>query len=73
MPDDRTNLPAPDNEADLRLRAGPVAFRLCVSISDRGLIAIAGLVTGVLLSTSLIVWTATTPVRRHPLLTRFGR
>lgn len=63
----------PPNTAAVALRAGPVRVRARASLSEKGIIAIGGLVSSILLSTSVLVWVATTPVRRRPLATRLGR
>lgn len=47
------------HEASLRLRLGPVKLRSRVSITSGGLMAVAGLVSGILLSTAVVVLVAT--------------
>jgi len=56
--------------ATIELAGGPVSFRAELRVTPKGLLAIGGLVTGVLLSTAAVVWTATSVARRHPLATR---
>lgn len=47
------------HEASLRLRLGPVKLRSRVSITSGGLLAVAGLVSSILLSTAAVVMVAT--------------
>lgn len=61
------------NTAVLVARAGPLRVTAKVKVSELGILAIGGLVSGILLSTSALVWVATTPARRHPVATRLGR
>lgn len=53
--------------------AGPVSLKLEVRVTPAGLLAIGGLVSGILLSTAVLVWTATAVPRRHPIAARLGR
>jgi hypothetical protein len=53
--------------ARLRLRAGPMSLGLTVRMTPAGLLALGGLVSGILLSTTALVWAATATPRRHPL------
>ncbi|MBI1684073.1 hypothetical protein [Caulobacter hibisci] len=59
-----------DQTATLEFKGGPVGFRAEVRLTPKGILAIGGLVTGVLLSTAVLVWTATSVARRPPLATR---
>jgi hypothetical protein len=61
------------NRAVLRLKAGKVSAVLKVEVTTGGLVAIGGLVSGILLSTAGIVWVATVVARGHPLLTALRR
>lgn len=63
----------PLNTAVVVARAGPVRVSAKVRVSELGILAIGGLVSGILLSTSALVWVATTPARRHPVATGLGR
>ncbi|MFN4040283.1 MAG: hypothetical protein ACK4I0_01315 [Brevundimonas sp.] len=63
---------AAPNTAEFHLKAGPVRLRARVAVTAEGLIAVGGLVSGVLLSTAALVWVSTAPVRRHPVSTRLG-
>jgi hypothetical protein len=56
--------------AMIELTGGPVTLRAEVRVTPKGLLAVAALVSGVLLSTAVLVWTATSVARRHPLATR---
>jgi len=56
--------------AVVEFKAGPVSLRLDIRLSPAGILAIGGLVTGVLMSTAAVVWTATGVARRHPLASR---
>jgi hypothetical protein len=47
------------NTASVELEAGPVSLGAKVSISTKGLLAIGGMVTGILLSSAVIVLVAT--------------
>lgn len=51
--------------ANLRIRVGNASVDGAVSISTRGLLAVGGLVSGILLSTAVIVLVATRKVPRH--------
>jgi len=55
------------NTAAVSLRAGRARFVARVSVTPAGLFAIGGLVSGILLSTSVLVWSATNVARRRPL------
>jgi hypothetical protein len=54
----------------IELTGGPVTLRAEVRVTPKGLLAVGALVSGVLLSTAVLVWTATSVARRHPLATR---
>jgi len=59
---------APDqNSAVLSLRAGKVRLGVRVKVTPRGLVAIGGLVSSILLSTAAVVWVSTSVARRHPV------
>jgi hypothetical protein len=67
---------APPNapqHARLDLQAGPVSLAMEVRVTPGGLLAIGGLVSGILLSTAVLVWSATAAPRRHPLAWNLGR
>jgi hypothetical protein len=55
--------------AVIQLWGGAVEFRVEVRLTPAGIVAIGCLVTGVLLSTAILVWTATVPAR-HPFASR---
>jgi hypothetical protein len=63
----------PSNTVSIKLRAGRARLSATASFSPAGLLAVGGLVSGILLSTAVLVWASTTPVRRHPLLTSLAR
>lgn len=71
----QTNAPRPmtGNRASVVLRAGPVRLSAKVRLSTPGLLSVGGLVSGILLSTTALVWVATGPVRRHPVASRLAR
>lgn len=73
MPEPDASQPVPLNTASFVVRARPLRLSVKVKISSGGLIAIAGLVSSCLLSTTALVWVATTPVRRRPIATRLSR
>ncbi|ESQ80571.1 hypothetical protein AEYBE204_04695 [Asticcacaulis sp. YBE204] len=50
-----TDQPANIQSAYLALRAGPAATRMSVRVTPEGIWAIAGLVSGILLSTAVLV------------------
>jgi hypothetical protein len=60
-------------KARLKLNAGPASLTLHVRVTPTGLLAIGGLVSGILLSTAVLVWSATSVPRRHPIASRLGR
>ncbi|MDO8902087.1 MAG: hypothetical protein Q7V15_12105 [Phenylobacterium sp.] len=57
------------NTAAVSLRVRDTRFVAKVKVTPAGLLAIGGLVSGILLSTSVLVWTATNVARRRPLTT----
>lgn len=73
MENQDANASAAPNTAEIHLNAGPVRLRARVGGMAEGLIAVGALVSGVLLSTAVLVSVATAPVRRHPVTTRRGR
>ncbi|ATD66662.1 hypothetical protein CNR27_03690 [Luteimonas chenhongjianii] len=56
---------SPVHTASLRIRVGNASVDGAVSISTRGLLAVGGLVSGILLSSAVIVLVATRKVPRH--------
>jgi hypothetical protein len=56
--------------AKLEIAAGPLRLKMKLAVTPAGLLAIGGLVSGILLSTAVLVWTATSVPRRHPLAGR---
>lgn len=67
MTDANSNLQPATNSAVLTLRVGKARFASKVRISNGGLLAVGALVSGVLLSTAVLVWAATGVPRKHPL------
>ena len=59
--------------AKSEISGGPVRMRLDLRLTTSGLLAIGALVTGILLATSGLVWSATSVARRHPVVTRLRR
>lgn len=55
------------NTAAASFRLGEARFTAKVKVTPAGLLAIGALVSGILLSTSVLVWTATSVARRRPL------
>ncbi len=56
--------------AELDVSASPVRVHLQVRVTSGGLLAIGALVSGILLATSVLVWTSATVARRHLLASR---
>jgi hypothetical protein len=56
--------------AKLEIAAGPLRVKARLTVTPAGLLAIGGLVSGILLSTAVLVWTATSVARRHPVASR---
>lgn len=56
---------SPAHTANLRIRIGDASIDGAVSISTRGLLAVGGLVSGILLSTAVIVLVATRKVPKR--------
>lgn len=65
--------PSPDNSVSIKLHAGRARFSATARLSSSGLLAVGGLVSSILLSTAVPAWVSTTPVRRHPILTKLAR
>jgi hypothetical protein len=61
------------NRAVMRLKAGKATAVFKVEVSTPGLVAIGGLVSGILLSTAGLVWVATSVARDHPVLSALRR
>ena len=54
------------NTAALVFRAGRVRCCAKLKVTNSGLLAIGGLVSGILLSTATVVWAATSVARQRP-------
>lgn len=67
MTDAPSPTPVPLSQASLELRAGAFELKMHVEVTPGALLAIGGLVGSILLSTSVLVWTATSVRRRHPI------
>lgn len=52
--------------AEIDLQVGPVRLRARAAISPEGLVAVGALVSGILLSSAVIVWAAAGGARRPP-------
>ena len=63
--------PAADVDA-LEAKAGPASLKARMAHTPKGLLAAGALVSGILLSTAVLVWVATSPARRHPLATAWA-
>jgi len=59
----------PINTATATFRVGKVRAVAKVKVTTPGLLAVGGLVSGILLSTAVLVWVSTSAVRRHPVAT----
>lgn len=57
------------NTAAASLKAGEFKLAAKVKVTNVGLLAIGGLVSSILLSTTALVWVATSVTRRHPVST----
>lgn len=55
------------NTAALVFRAGRVRCGAKIKVTNSGLLAIGGLVSGILLSTATVVWAATSVARQRPI------
>lgn len=53
----------PRNQATVRARAGKARFKAKVEATPAGLLAIGGLVSGILLSTAALVWVSASAAR----------
>lgn len=58
----------PDRQAsaELELKLGAFSLRSVIRVSSQDLLAIGGLVSSILLSTSLLVWVSTAVPRSRP-------
>jgi hypothetical protein len=61
---------SPHQIAEMRATAGRLRFRARVQVTPAGLLAIGGMVSSILLSTTALVWASTSVARRHPIATR---
>ena len=59
--------------AEIDLRLGSFSAQAKVRVTPGGLLAIGGLVGCILLSTAVLVWSATSVRRKHPLATALQR
>jgi hypothetical protein len=57
------------NTAAATLKAGNVKLAAKVKVTNGGLLAIGGLVSSILISTTALVWVSTSVARRHPVST----
>lgn len=55
------------------IEIGRGGVKMEASASPQGLLAISALVSGILLSTAVIVWASTAVPRKHPLIDRLPR
>lgn len=71
VPDPHIAGPDPDGQvAQLEMSLGKAHMKVRVRVTPTGLLAIGGLVSGILLSTAALVWVSTSVVRRHPIAGR---
>lgn len=57
----------PSNSAAVRLRVGKAKFAARVTATPAGLVAVGGLVSSILVSTAVLVWTAKRPPDQSPI------
>jgi len=70
-PDSRAaNLDSRGQVALLEMSLGKAQVKIRVRVTPTGLLAMGGLVSGILLSTAALVWVSTSVVRRHPIAGR---
>ena len=67
------DVPPRGARAVFRLKAGKTSLAAKVEVSTPGLYAIGALVSGILVSTAVLVWVATAAARDHPALTALRR
>ena len=56
--------------AEAEFVAGKLRFNARVRVTPAGVVAIGALVSGILLSTAVLVWVSTSVARRHPIASR---
>jgi hypothetical protein len=61
------------NRAVGRLKIGPVDAKARIEMTNAGLLAVGALVSGILLSTAVLVWAATAVPRARPGLSVLKR
>ncbi|MFN3877278.1 MAG: hypothetical protein ACK4MH_02740 [Brevundimonas sp.] len=61
------------NTAAASFKAGNIKLATKVKITNPGVLAIGGLVSSILLSTTVLVWVLTSATRRHPVPTGLCR
>jgi len=72
--EDDARAPAQDMQtAEIDVHLGNFSAQAKVRVTPGGLIAIGGLVGCILLSTAVLVWSATSVRRKHPLATALQR
>jgi len=59
--------------AEISLCLGRFSGQARVQATPAGLLAVGGLVACILLSTAVVVWTATSVKRKHPIARAIGR
>ncbi|CAN7518300.1 hypothetical protein [Rhizobacter sp. LjRoot28] len=59
--------------AELDARLGSASLHVRVHMTPAGLLAVGGMVSGILLSVAALVWTATSVRRRHPIASAWRR
>ena len=70
-PDSRAaDLDPREQVALLEMSLGKAQVKIRVRVTPTGLLAIGGLVSGILLSTAALVWVSNSVVRRHPIAGR---
>ncbi|RRS03760.1 hypothetical protein EIP75_14355 [Aquabacterium soli] len=59
--------------AEIAAGAGKASMQVKARVTPSGLLAIGGLVSGILLSVTALVWASTSVKRKHPIASALGR
>lgn len=73
MPVDTKPASQEPQTAELHADVGKASVDVKARMTPDGLLAVGGLVTGILLSVAAVVWVATSVRRRHPIGWALGR
>ncbi len=66
-------MPDLDQTAEITMTAGPLTVNMKARATPAGLLAVGGLVGCILLSTAVLVWTATSVKRKRTIAAALGR